>query len=297
MRWKQVGAVLLLGQLFALLSALSGVFAKQLAALGLATPVLNTLLAYALLLLFFLVSRDRSAPGWSYPVSSLFDTAAFVSSVFAFARSPIASVTMILFLSVLVTALLSRLCFRTRYSCLHALALLLCLLGVLLTVSTDLRDTAGHFSLGSLDGDLFAFCSALCYGATSVLSDFQLRRGTNNFALTAFLGLFGLLYTAPLFLLHQEYELLPAVPSHPSSLLLYLAYALTGAGIYGSAQLLIRLAGATIFRVVGLSATLYAMIFDSLLFGSPFKLEYILGYILIIGGVLIFSLKDPEYRQ
>ncbi len=103
---------------------------------------------------------------------------------------------MILVLSVVTTALLSLLCLNVRYYWIHYIAMTVCSLGVFVTIFTDLRDDQGNFSFGNLEGDIFAVISAICYGITSIINDYLLRTGSNNYAINAHLGLFGVIFSS-----------------------------------------------------------------------------------------------------
>ena len=72
----------------------------------------------------------------------------------------------------------------------HYLAILLCIAGVFLTLYSDFFTSDG-FDFGSLWGDILAVISALCYGVTSVISEYLVRSGSNNIAVLSHLGFFG----------------------------------------------------------------------------------------------------------
>lgn len=170
-------------------------FSKELADAHLSTPILNSVLAYFLMMLFFLSSRSRNTPNskWTYFISSLFDVVALNTSLQAFQRTSIASVTMITVLSVVTTTIMSIIWFKMRYYWSHYLAILLCIGGVFLTLYSDFFSDDG-FNFGSFWGDILAVISALCYGVTSVISEYLVRSGSNNIAILAHLGFFGFIF-------------------------------------------------------------------------------------------------------
>ena len=73
--------------------------------------------------------------------------------------------------------------------------MLICAVGVIITVFTDLHDEHGNLTIGNGWGDLYAAISALSYGTTSVVIDYILRNNGNYFSMTAYLGLFGASFT------------------------------------------------------------------------------------------------------
>ena len=165
---------------------------KELKLASLNTPILNSMLAYFLMTLFFLSPRARNSPNskWTYFLSSIFDSVALITSIKAFQMTLIASVVMITVLSAVTSTLLSVVCFRRSYLWFQYLAILTCIGGVFLTLYSDFFTPEG-FDFGSLMGDTLAVVSALCYGVTSVISEHLVRSGSNNIAIVAHLGFFG----------------------------------------------------------------------------------------------------------
>ena len=192
-------------------------------------------------------------------------------------RTLIASVIMISVLSIVSTTLLSIWKLKVTYYWNHYLAMLLCAAGVLITVFTDLKDEQGNFNFGDGWGDLFAVISAFAYGTTATFSDYILRHGGNNFSVTAHLGFFGALYTFILFFCFREFSVFSHFSSYSdansANFLWYLCCILAGFGFYTCAIILIQLSTATVFHLVILCATLYAMIYDTLVFHKPFVRE------------------------
>ena len=148
--------------------------------------------------------------------------------------------------------------------------MLLCTARVLLTVITDLKDKNGNLNLGEGLGDIFAVLSALSYSTSIVISDYILRNKGNNYSVTAHLGFFGALYTFILFFCFQEFSIFSNFSSFSDSnslnLLWYPCSAASGFFHYTCAIILIKLSAATVFQLVVLCSTLYASIFDTLLF-------------------------------
>ena len=192
-------SVLVVGQAFSILAAASGIFTyvfandrKELTEAKLSTPIMNSVLAYFLMMLFFVFERARSTTNskWTYFISSIFDVIALNTSIQAFQRTLLASVTMITVLSVVTTTTLSIIWFKMQYFWTHYLAIFLCIGGVFLTLYSDFFSSDG-FNFGSLWGDILAVISALCYGVTSIFSEYLIRNGSNNIAILAHLGFFG----------------------------------------------------------------------------------------------------------
>ncbi len=166
--------------------------------------MLYSLLAYVVMTSMFFCKSARSTPNskWVYMWSSVFDVVALNTSVRAFTMTLIASVTMLTVLSIVMTTLLSIIWLKIRYFWWHYVAMLICAAGVFLAVYSDFFED-GHFKFGTFWGDILAIISALCYGVTSVFSDYLLRNGSNNIAVMAHLGLFGGLFSLIAFFAFQ----------------------------------------------------------------------------------------------
>ena len=235
-------------------------------------PLFSIFLAYVLLSLYFCTKQARSTKNskFIYAASSLFDVTGLGTTVAAFQQTLLASVTLIMVSTLIVTTVLSLWWLRIQYFWNHYVALVLCAFGVFVTVYNDLRDAKGHWSFGNLSGDLLALLGALSYGVTSVISDYLLRHESNNFAITAHLGLFGSIFSLLALLALGELKTLASYSGPPSSVALFLCYAVCGFTIYSLAILLIKLSGATVFHLVALFATLFAMLYDTFLFNHNF---------------------------
>ena len=101
-------------------------------------------------------------------------------------------------LSIVSTVLLSICFLKVTYFWNHYLGMLLCTAGVVITVITDIRDQSAK---NHVLGDFFAVISALTYGTGATVTDYILRNKGNNFSVTAYIGLFGAMFTSVLFFL------------------------------------------------------------------------------------------------
>ena len=55
--------------------------------------------------------------------------------------------------------------------------------------------------------------------------------------------------------------------------------------------------GATAYSIVALCGVLYSMLYDLLLFDSPFRYLVIIGYGIIIIAVVMFHVREPKKPQ
>ena len=47
-------------------------------------------------------------------------------------------------------------------------------------------------------------------------------------------------------------------------------------------------------NIISVCGVFYSMLFDIFLFSSDFQVEVVVGYALVISGVVLFHIKDPS---
>ena len=181
---------------------------------------------------------------------------------------------MILTLALVSTTTLSICFLKVTYYWNHYLGMVICVAGVVITVITDIKDAEGNISLGNGLGDFFAIIGALSYGTGATVTDYILRNKGNNFSVTAYLGFFGAIFTFILFFCFSEFEVFAKFSSYKDSnslnVLWYPCSALAGFGLYTMAIIIIKISTATVFHLIILCATIYGLIYDTLIFHRPF---------------------------
>ena len=117
---------------------------------------------------------------------------------------------------------------------------------------------------------MLAVIAALCYGVTSVLSEYLMRAGSNSIAIVAHFGLFGFILSFASFFIFSEFSAFFLFSESPDSdylsLIWYPCYAIGEASVYLFMLLTIRLSSATVLNLIGLTSSIWAMLCDVLIF-------------------------------
>ena len=129
----------------------------------------------------------------------------FVTQIFAFRYTLLASVTLLNVVGIIVAALLSQCLFKLRYVLNHYVGIVICIAGVITTIWSDLIDERGNFNLGTFWRDLLAIISALSYAVSTILTEFLFREGSSKTAILAYLGFFGFIFSTIAFLSTLEF--------------------------------------------------------------------------------------------
>lgn len=184
-----------LGQLLALLIAITASTSTVLARLGLSFPTLQLVLNYSLLAvaygyLHFGRNKNRglSRPAWHYALLAVLDVEANFLVVTSFRFTSVTSVTFLDAWSIPVALMLTRLLALATYKRGHYVGAALCVLGLGLLVVTDKHGPQGEataWSSNALLGDVLVVLGATLYGAGNVLQEHLLGKPGDLFWVTA----------------------------------------------------------------------------------------------------------------
>ena len=165
-------------------------------------------------------------------------------------------------------------------------ALVMSYAGIALVVS-DQVDTSGEGRL-FLFGVLLVFASALCY-AVYLVAGSQVVKRIGSMRFTAYsMAVATLPALAQFFLLEPASAL--ALPANVWTYAVILATVSTVLPLFLQAEALRRI-GATEFALVGAVSPVSVAVMSALGLGEPFGLPQVAGAALVIGGVLLVSLK------
>jgi drug/metabolite transporter (DMT)-like permease len=165
-------------------------------------------------------------------------------------------------------------------------ALVMSYAGIALVVS-DQVDTSGEGRL-FLFGVLLVFASALCY-AVYLVAGTQVVKRIGSMRFTAYsMAVATMPALAQFFLLEPASAL--ALPANVWTYAIILATVSTVLPLFLQAEALRRI-GATEFALVGAVSPVSVAVMSALGLGEPFGLPQVAGAALVIGGVLLVSLK------
>ncbi len=110
-------------------------------------------------------------------------------------------------------------------------------------------------------------------------------------------GAWGAAFSLVGFLGNEDFatlERFERAPHNDLNYLLYFGYGTVGFLNYSLSLLFVKLAGASAYNLNGLTNTLWSMLVDILLFNKAFKWLTVVGYVIVILGVLLFHSRKPS---
>ncbi|KRY70385.1 Solute carrier family 35 member F1 [Trichinella pseudospiralis] len=220
------------------------------------------------------VFRSR---GWRYFILAFIDVEATFLMVKAYSYTSLASVQLLDCFTIPVVLILSFLFLKVRYLIIHIVGVSICLMGVGSLVWGDIQ--IGHqLDDGSnrLLGDILCLCGATMYGISNVVQEWLLQNHSPILE-NANLG------TAS----WHQYEMI----------LLLVAFAVSMFVFYSMVCVVIKRSSAIMFNLSTLTADFYAVLVSYFVFKHPFHILFVLSFILVVIGTIIYSVKQTEKRS
>ncbi|NXM61727.1 S35F2 protein, partial [Illadopsis cleaveri] len=293
--WK----TLILGQFVSLFICGTAVTSQYLAEkYRVRTPMLQSFINYVLLLLVYttiLAFRTGSDSlwqilkqrWWKYIFLGLVDVEANYMVVKAYQYTTLTSVQLLDCFGIPVLMALSWFILRARYRLIHFVAVAICLLGVGAMVGADIL--AGRSESEGSDvviGDVLVLLGASLYAISNVSEEYIVK----NLSRVEFLGMVGLFGTiiSGLQLAIVEHRELMRVQWNWEVALLFTAFALCMFALYSFMPVVMKITSATSVNLGILTSDLYSLFFGLFLFHYKFSGLYILSFVVIMGGFLLY---------
>ncbi|XP_032075108.1 solute carrier family 35 member F2 [Thamnophis elegans] len=290
---------LLLGQILSLLICGTAVTSQFLAEkYNINTPMLQSFINYCLLFLVYTTTLAFRKDGdgllqilkkkwWKYILLGLADVEANYTIVKAYQYTTITSVQLLDCFGIPVLMALSWFILRARYKLIHFIAVAVCLLGVGTMVGADIL--AGRQDGEGSDvviGDVLVLLGASLYAISNVSEEYIVK----NLSRMEFLGMVGLFGTvlSGLQLAIVEHRDIANIQWNWKIALLFVAFALCMFGLYSFMPIVIRVTSATSVNLGILTADLYSLFFGLFLFGYKFSVLYLLAFVVIMIGFIMY---------
>ncbi|KAL5106364.1 Solute carrier family 35 member F1 [Taenia crassiceps] len=327
---------LALGQFLSALIAATGIASNYLVHFGVSLPLAQNLPHYFLLAIAYgifswrrllsdpiesTLSRSQNfwyflrSRGWQYFVAGTIDMHANWAIVSAYSYTNLTSVQLLDCLTIPTAMILSRFCLKTRYTCVHTIGVITCLIGAgamvgadylaakavdtgIDTITTD--DTLQTSSV--ILGDFLVIAGAVGYGASNVYQEYLVRKfGVIDYL--SFSALAGILWTA-IYCISLEYKKidselnhLSANPNLAASLGCLVGYAAAMFLLYTVLPFALSKTNSVLVNLSLLTADLYALLIGIYLFGNSFHPLYLASFGAIMLGLCLFASKDPILRS
>ncbi|NXP38800.1 S35F2 protein, partial [Leiothrix lutea] len=293
--WKTI----ILGQLVSLFICGTAVTSQYLAEkYRVRTPMLQSFINYVLLLLVYTTMLAfRTGSGslwqilkqrwWKYIFLGLVDVEANYVVVKAYQYTTLTSVQLLDCFGIPVLMALSWFILRARYRLIHFVAVAICLLGVGAMVGADIL--AGRNKSEGSDvviGDVLVLLGASLYAISNVSEEYIVK----NLSRVEFLGMVGLFGTiiSGLQLAIVEHRELMRFQWNWEVALLFTAFALCMFALYSFMPVVMKVTSATSVNLGILTSDLYSLFFGLFLFHYEFSGLYILSFVIIMGGFVLY---------
>ncbi|XP_053166957.1 solute carrier family 35 member F2 isoform X2 [Hemicordylus capensis] len=296
---RHIVKTLALGQMLSLFICGTAVTSQYLAdKYHVNTPMLQSFINYCLLFLAYTTTLAFRKDGdsiwqilkrkwWKYILLGLADVEANYAIVKAYQYTTLTSVQLLDCFGIPVLMALSWFILHARYKLIHFIAVAVCLLGVGTMVGADIlsgrQDGEGS---DVVIGDVLVLLGASLYAITNVSEEYIVK----NLSRMEFLGMVGLFGTiiSALQLAIVEHKDIANINWNWKIALLFLAFALCMFGLYSFMPIVIKVTSATSVNLGILTADLYSLFFGLFLFGYKFSVLYLLSFVVIMVGFVMY---------
>ncbi|XP_054611194.1 solute carrier family 35 member F2 [Dunckerocampus dactyliophorus] len=290
---------LVMGQVLSLLICGTAVSCEYLANAGVETPMLQSFLNYALLLLVYtsILSTHKAdhnilqvlkTKWWKYLLMGLADVEANYTVVKAYRYTTLTSIQLLDCFVIPVLMLMSWYLLKTRYKLLHFIAVAVCLLGVGAMVGADIL--AGRDQGSTSDvvlGDSLVLISAVLYAVSNMCQEFTVK----TLSRVEFLGMMGLFGTiiSGIQLAALEINAVQEIKWSFHIATLFAVYVLCMFALYSFMPVVVKRTSATAVNLSLLTADLFSLFCGIFLFHYTFSALYIMAFVLIMVGFVTFN--------
>ncbi|CAM9417503.1 unnamed protein product [Discosporangium mesarthrocarpum] len=277
-----------------------GMSSASLADRNVSLPTFVNMLNYLLLACFYLFPRlgkKLHLPWWKYALFSMVDLEANTLIVLAFRFTSITSIQLLDAFSIPSVMVLSYIFLGSRYRSMHLVGVGMCLVGLILTMVSDLQwstkpQGGGGSHLRALKGDVLALCGALLYACSNVAQENFVK----NYKREEFLGMAGMWGTifAGAQVLALEWDKLSSMVWTPSVVCFTCTYAICLFLLYSWTSLFLQVGDAALFNLSLLTADAYTLIFAYVVEHVSLHLTYFAAFLLIGAGLVVYHSEHPS---
>eukprot|EP00746_Dinoflagellata_sp_MGD_P016856 gnl/MRDRNA2_/MRDRNA2_138315_c0_seq1.p1 gnl/MRDRNA2_/MRDRNA2_138315_c0~~gnl/MRDRNA2_/MRDRNA2_138315_c0_seq1.p1 ORF type:complete len:393 (-),score=28.01 gnl/MRDRNA2_/MRDRNA2_138315_c0_seq1:219-1316(-) len=289
-----------LGQIISVLIFGTGVFSTALVSKGFDIPTAQGSLNYVLLFIFGAGSLRKNArsSGCSLPLTHAFlwaltDVEANFLVVWAYQYTSITSVMLLDCFTIPCSMVLSYMFLHAQYSRWHVIACHICILGLVLTVFSDLVASEGAHAPSPVKGDLLVLCGAMLYGMSNVLQEKMLKNGTPPREALGLLGFCGSCISVVQAFVVERHKLANCTWS-PDLIFWFLGYQMCMFGLYTLTSVFLKKADAALFNLSLLTSDIFSIVYTR--FSQHRNVSWLYGVALCVtmsGVTLYFKQPTP----
>lgn len=295
-----VAGSFLLGQGLSLLVTGTGVFSTILADSGVSIPTTQSSLNYVLLTSCLwaaapsMKANGLTAPFWRYFLWALVDVEANCFVVLAYRNTSIASVMLLDCFAIPSCMLVARGIGLSEYLCSHLAACLICVVGLALTVASDIGGDVSTPNQGEKRwlGDVLVLLGSALYGFSNVQQELLLKRGCSRFEALGMLGLCGSLisiFQAAV----TELTTIAEIHWTLADLLCILGFQMCLFGFYLLTSVLLSKSDAAFFNISLLTSDFYSVAYACVMQQKRVTWMYGLAFSTTVAGLVLYYCLPP----
>lgn len=174
----------------------------------------------------------------------------------------------------------------------------MCLLGISCGFINDFLIVGVDSSEGSrpILGDFLALGGAFLYALENVLQEMLIRKREDIFNFLGFIGFFGAIVTLVEGTIAGEWAEFANVKDgdQASIALNYLGMAAVNFCTYTIIPFYVTNSGATLLNLSNVTTIIWSMLFDIILYDSQFYPVCLLGFLIELSAIAVFSMREPS---
>lgn len=299
LKTKQFWIVLIIGQILSLSITSTNTLTTFLANGGNSMPAFQSLFNYVLLCLIFVpyaiykmgfkgYCRMIYTSGWKYFILAFLDVQGNYFIVKAYNYTNMLAAALLDNLSIVFVVILSFLFLKVRYHWTQLLGTLVCIIGVVLVIVSNLLTGQNYKAVDALKGDLFVVLSAFCYGSSNVLEEFLLSKRPVYEVLSQ-MGFFGMWIIGVQAAIFERSSIAEAQWSGKVGGY-FTGYTLSLLILYLLAPIMFRMSSSAFYNISLLTSDFWALLIGTRVFGYYVYWLYPVGFVFTVLGVIIYYL-------
>lgn len=299
--------IFLLGQVLSMCIVCTNTMTSLMSERNVSIPAFQSLFVYVLLALIYLpytfyrygfkktVWDIMIKQGWKYFILAFTDCQGNYFIVKAYDYTNMLSATLLDNTSIVFVVLISFIFLKVRYHWTQVIGIIVCIGGsVLIVVSDYLTGKNNYTTKDHIRGDLYVILSAFCYGFSNVLEEFLVSKKP-LYEVVGMLGFFGTFILGVQCAIFERNSLENAQWS--SAIGGYLTgFTLAMILLYSTAPILFRMSSSAFYNLSLLTSDFWALLIGIKVFGYYVYWLYPIGFVLTIGGVVIYYLIPKSYK-
>ncbi|KAF3553114.1 hypothetical protein F2Q69_00014717 [Brassica cretica] len=273
-----------LGQIISLLCTCNVFTSSELARKGINVPTTQSFLTYTLLAIVY--------GGQVVSLFQLMWRGTFLAMVKANQYTSMTSVMLLDCWAIPCVLVLTWVFLKTRYRLMKISGVVVCILGVIMVVFSDVHAGSRPGGSNPVKGDILVVAGATLYAVSNTTEEF-LVKNANTVELMTFMGFFGAIISAIQICIFERGEL-RASDCSAESAFLFLRFAVSMFLFYSLLPVLLKTSGSAMFTLSLLTSDMWAVLIRIFAYHEKVDWLYYLAFATTAIGLIIYSVKEKD---